>query len=84
MRAIAAERELQDAHAGETAVVAQRDHVGSDETQVFRDDWQRSQCAPDRRKQFSTRRLHPSAQLRSRAARRNFPVRREAAEMIYA
>src|SRR2546423_15262543 len=35
---VAAEGELQDAHAGETEVVAQGLNVGRDDAQIFRDD----------------------------------------------
>src|SRR5205085_7519543 len=81
---VAAEGELQDAHAGKTEVVAQGFNIGRDDAQVFSDDRQLAQCFADRCEQFAPRRCDPLAALRSLVAARYLPARSKPAKVIYA
>ena len=79
---VAAERKLQNAHAGKTKVIPQSLNVRCNHTQVFGDDWQFAESVANRGEQFSTGSFDPAATLRSRVASRNFPTRGKSAEVI--
>src|ERR1043166_5427332 len=81
---VGAEAELDDAHARKVELVAQRDHVGRDEAEVFGDDGERAEFRLDGLKEFAARREDPLAALGGLVAARNLPVGREAAEVVNA
>ena len=82
MVAIAAEPELQDAHAGETAAIAQCNNVRRDQAQVFGDDGQLAERVGDGGEQFLARRGYPASLDGRGTTRRNFPVASKTAEVV--
>src|ERR1041384_3986729 len=61
MRSRVAEAELQNCHARNVVPITQRSHIGSDDTQVLRKEWQPSELFAKHVKEIISRTIYPAA-----------------------
>src|SRR6266849_8843485 len=79
---VAAECELENAHPRKATIVAQLFYVRRNHSEILSDDWQLTELASNRCKQFFSRRLNPAAAFCGLVAARNLPTGGEAAKVI--
>src|SRR5205807_5553203 len=82
VRGVAAERELQHAHAGKTKIITKLLDFWRDHAQVFCDDRQFSKLTAYRVEEFASRRVNPKSPLSSFVSAGNFPARDKPAKVI--
>src|ERR1700722_11089902 len=78
------EGELQDARPRQPKLVAQGLHVGRNQTQIFRDEWQMPELCLHCLKKAGSRTRHPLPGLSGWRSGWNVPRGREPAEVIHA
>ena len=67
---------------GQSKLVAQCDHIGRDQAEVLREDWQPAQCLPQSFEEHDPRTIDPIPVPRGLLAGRDVPRLNEAAEVI--
>jgi hypothetical protein len=79
---VSSKRELQNAHAGKSEVVAKSFDIGSDDAKVFGDDGQFPERVSECNEKLSARNINPLTSLGCFVASRYFPTRGEASKVI--